>query len=89
MEIQPNLNAAKVSPLPADRPTIRRSEPAADQVVFSDTAALEAAVQALPELRVEKLQEAMKAIGDPAYPPEETMRRMAHLLAMHWPPNEV
>jgi hypothetical protein len=89
MEIQPNLNAGKIIPLPADRPPVRRSEPKADQAVFSSATALEAAAQALPETRVERVQEAAVLVGDPTYPPEEMMRRMAHLLAMHWPPNEV
>jgi hypothetical protein len=88
MEIQPNLNAGKVNPLPADRPVVRRSEPKADEVVFSGAAALEAATQEVPEVRVERVQEAARLVGDATYPPEEVMQRMAHLLAMHWPPNE-
>jgi hypothetical protein len=89
MEIQPNLNAGKANPLPADRPVVRRSEPKADQVVFTGAAALEAAARDLPDVRVEKVQEATDLVGDPTYPPAEMMLRMAHLLAMHWPPNEV
>jgi len=88
MEIQPNLNAGKVNPLPAEPAQVRRIEPTTDQAAFSGAAALEAAMQRLPEVRTDRVRDAAQLIGDPSYPPEQTMKRLANLLAMTWPPYE-
>jgi hypothetical protein len=49
---------------------------------FESSHALESRLAALPEIRPEKLEQARLMIGDPAYPPQQTIRSIAVLLAM-------
>ena len=49
---------------------------------FQSSQALEARLQSTPNIRADKVARARELIGDPAYPPRETMEGLAHLLAM-------
>jgi len=71
-----NSPAAKAS-RPSDSDTASSALAA-----FENSRALEAGLDQLPDVRADKVEEARKLIADPAYPPRETLRRIATLLAM-------
>ncbi len=49
---------------------------------------LRRALDALPEVRADVVQRGRELVGDPAYPSRETMRGLAHLLALGLKENE-
>jgi hypothetical protein len=53
-----------------------------DVSVFETSRALEARLKDLPDVRADKVDNAKRLIGDPQYPPRETIRRIAALLAL-------
>jgi len=50
--------------------------------VFENSRALEARLGAIPDIRPEVVETGRRLVGDPAYPPRETIQRIATLLAM-------
>jgi hypothetical protein len=50
--------------------------------VFENSRALEARLGEIPDVRPEVVQTGRRLVGDPAYPPRETIQRIATLLAM-------
>ena len=50
---------------------------------FDGADGLERSLQATPEVRPQTIARAQQLIGDVAYPPPKTIRRIAALLAMH------
>jgi hypothetical protein len=83
MEIKLNSNIDSVARLSQTQSKASRpvSQPAALSE-FENSKALEARLQELPDVRVEKLQRAQRLVGDPTYPPRETIQRLAALLAI-------
>ncbi|HEV8541080.1 MAG TPA: hypothetical protein VGR78_01700 [Verrucomicrobiae bacterium] len=49
---------------------------------FENSRALETQLTQLPDVRPEKVDDAKRLIGDPAYPPRVTIQRIATLLAI-------
>jgi hypothetical protein len=83
MEIKLNVNVDSVARVSSTRPKASRpidSDSASS--AFENSRALEARLEQLPDVRAEKLDSARRAVGDPAYPPRETIQRIATLLAM-------
>ena len=75
-------SVARVStntPAKASRPIDSDS----DVSVFETSRALEARLKDLPDVRADKVEDGKRLIGDPAYPPRETIRRIAALLALN------
>ena len=50
--------------------------------VFENSRALEARLEAIPDVRREVVEYGRRLVGDPAYPPRETIQLIATLLAM-------
>ena len=74
-------SVARVSnntPTKASRPIDSDS----DVSVFETSRALEARLKDLPDVRADKVDNGKRLIGDPEYPPRETIRRIAALLAL-------
>jgi len=84
MEINLDVNARKVlsdaAPSPAQRPP-GPSNPTNTE--FRAAAALERALQSRPDIRPERVEETRALVGQPTYPPRETIQKLASLLAMH------
>lgn len=59
-----------------------------DRTEFRAVDSLRGALDALPEVRADVVQRGRELVGDPAYPPTETMRGLAHLLAIGINENE-
>jgi hypothetical protein len=84
MQIKLNTNIDSVARVNTVQP--KASRPVDRQAAlseFEESQALEARMMELPETRSEKVQEAKRLIGDPAYPPRETIQRLATLLAIN------
>jgi hypothetical protein len=83
MEIE--FNPARTSATGAGQPVgrheaaqaIRKAEP------FERADALETALKGIPLVRADKVQYAQNLVTDVKYPPEETLDRIANLLAIH------
>lgn len=58
-------------------PAVRAEQP------FERAAALEKTLKEIPLVRAEKVQHARSLVADVKYPPEETLDRLANLLALH------
>jgi hypothetical protein len=83
MEIKLNTNIDSVARLSQSQPKASRPvdhQPALSE--FTNSHALEARLEELPDLRSDKVQHAKRLVGDPTYPPRETMQRLAALLAI-------
>ena len=82
MEIE--LNTSRLSPVPPPQltPRVRAAAPARDEAEFSGTEALTEALARLPDTRPEVVQKAREVVGSVKYPPDETLNRIAKLLAM-------
>lgn len=57
----------------------------ADAATFSGSEAMNQALAGVPDKRVEVIQRAQKLLGDPTYPPRETIHQLSELLAMRLP----
>lgn len=82
MEINSNLKAGplgdRIAPL---RSTAAAS--AANSAIFDGAAALETGLKETPAVRPEVVARARELISDPSYPPQEMVRKISLLLAMH------
>jgi hypothetical protein len=83
MEIKLNRNIDSVTrvvstPAKASRPIDADSALS----VFENSRALEARLGAIPDVRADRIETGRRLVGDPAYPPRETIQRIAALLAM-------
>lgn len=85
MEVKPNQNTSPISPVSMHRTEVRRVQPAAEQVNLEGAAAVNRALQATPAVRPEVVERARTLVGDPTYPPRETILKLSHLLAMNLP----
>ena len=83
MEIKLNSNIDSVARLGNHQ--LKTSRPIDQQPSmseFQNSQALETRLNDLPDVRTDKLQEAKRLVGDPTYPPRETIQRLATLLAI-------
>jgi hypothetical protein len=83
MEIRSNLNVGKAEAASVEKPVSRPVAAASE-----DTAVFQAAVQVrqtlreVPDVRPEIVERARRLVGDPGYPPRETLQKIATLLAI-------
>lgn len=83
MEIE--FNPVRAAAAGAGQPVARReAAPAVSgDVPFERAVALEQALKEIPLVRPEKVEHARSLVADVKYPPEETLDRLANLLAIH------
>ena len=82
MEVKLDTNVSPVSLRPLSKPTTPPVPPT-DSIRFDGADQLNQSLQATPEVRRETVDRAQQLIGDVNYPPPQTIRRLAALLAMH------
>lgn len=82
MEIQPNQNTGAVNNALTSRGVTRPRKPSPEEVSFAATSNIDQALRDLPALRVEVVERAQKLVGDPTYPPRETIHQLSQLLAL-------
>ncbi len=85
MEIQPNPNTGPVQNAFNSRGVTRPRKPSAEEVSFAASSNADQALRDLPMVRVDAVERAQKLVGDPTYPPRETIKKLSHLLAMRMP----
>lgn len=81
MEINTSISAGVVNGAMASR-RAAVLKPRSDRVTFDDSVALNSSLENVPDTRAAAVQRARDLIGDVAYPPEETIRKLSHLLAI-------
>jgi len=87
MEINLDLNARRVPSEAVTPPAPRvlaRSE--TTNTEFRAAAALERALKTQPDVRPDRVEAGRWLVGQPTYPPRETIQKIASLLAMHLNP---
>ena len=81
IEFNPARTPATGAGLPVGRrgaaPAVRAEQP------FERAAALEQALKDIPLVRADKVEHARNLVADVKYPPQETLDRIANLLALH------
>lgn len=83
MEVNPNISAATALRLGAKPAVTPRSNARVqDSASFGDAAAVDGAFQQTPDVRPEAVTRARALGSDVKYPPLETIRAIANLLAM-------
>jgi hypothetical protein len=83
MEIKLNRNIDSVARVVNTQPKASRPIDSDSALsAFENSRALEARLEQLPDVRPDKLETGRRLVGDPAYPPRETIQRIATLLAM-------
>lgn len=85
MEIQPNQNTGAAQNALNSRGVTRPRKPSPEEVSFAATSNVDQALRELPALRVEVVERAQKLVGDPTYPPRETIHQLSELLALRMP----
>jgi hypothetical protein len=86
MEIELNTNRAPSVPPTPPPPRVRPAAAAEDEEAkFSGAAALADALARLPDTRSEMVHKSREVVGSVKYPPDETLNRIARLLAMQLP----
>ncbi len=83
MEIE--FNPARPAATGAGQSVARRTAAPAvpAEASFERAAVLESSLKEIPLVRPEKVEHARSLVADVKYPPEETLDRIANLLALH------
>jgi hypothetical protein len=85
MEIKTSMNVSGVNgPTPSGRPAAPARK-AGDTASFARSAAVEAALKSLPDIRPEAVDRAKQLISDPNYPPAATVKQLSQFLAANLP----
>jgi hypothetical protein len=83
MEIKLNVSVDSVARVSSTQPKASRPIDSDSALsAFENSRALEARLEQLPNVRSDKLETGRRLVGDPTYPPRETIQRIATLLAM-------
>jgi hypothetical protein len=83
MKITPNYHVSPVGRGPVEAAAAKKPTPAADEVSFTGTEALQTALRAQPEVRPEKVAQARDLVALSTYPPPELLRKISNLLAVN------
>lgn len=86
MEIKPNNNVEPVTRAWAAPTRASAARAGTDSAAFEHAQALEQALQTAPAVRPEMVARARQLISDVKYPPDETIRQIATLLALSLEP---
>ncbi len=82
MDIRPTGNLDPLSRLGVNGAKKPVPPPASDKADFSDTAAIQDALAALPDSRAEVVEHGKELVAQSTYPPPETIKRISNLLAV-------
>lgn len=82
MEINPNIRTGGVARPTSQQPVTPRSISSADTAAFSGAETVRGSLSQVPNARPEQVARARELIQDIEYPPLDTIKRIAVLLAM-------
>jgi hypothetical protein len=86
MQVNPSGNISVTGSIP--RPTNNNAvRPEGDQAEFVNSQTIDQALRDQPEVRPEAVAMAKGLVEDASYPPDETVRRLANLLALDFTQN--
>lgn len=85
MEIQSHHNIGNIPQVGGPTRQGAASAGRRSEVDLESSRQLDQALQRLPETRPEVVERMRPLVGDPTYPPRETIRSLSHLLAMKMP----
>ena len=85
MRIEPNSDTGAFQSVELRAPIVKREPPISNSAMFSRAEGLNQALQGEPEVREAELERAIALVGQVQWPPMETIRRIANLLARHLP----
>jgi hypothetical protein len=88
MEIKLNTNIDSVARINGLTPKGREVTPAEQEVSFDQSNALNQALADTPNLRRDAVQRGQALLGSVPYPPEETVAKISHLLALSLDTNQ-
>jgi hypothetical protein len=78
-----NTNIGSITGEVPDRAKSQKAPSGQDDVWLDQSAHLDRSFATTPEMRPEVVQRGRQMIGDVTYPPDETIRKLAALLAMN------
>ena len=87
MQVNTNISTDAGNRVPPPAPQAPPVKVAADSVNFSSTTQLERMLRDEKDVRAEEVERAMSLVGQVSWPPPQTIRRIASLLAIKVPPN--
>lgn len=83
MEIKPNAQVEPPPPLVVGQSRPRPVSEPVDEMTFNQSQALDQRLQDEPEVRADKVAHAKELVSGINYPPQETIKKIANLLAMN------
>lgn len=83
MQVNPINNSGSVAGVTNQRDARAARVDAREDASFAQTDKLHSALQALPDIRESEVTRAKALVDQSNYPPMETIRRLANLLAIH------
>jgi hypothetical protein len=82
MQVDPKLTAGVVTWVDTSHTVARKARAETDHVTFAGAKALEEAYKGVPDVRQDVVSRARELVAQSTYPPPETIKRLANLLAM-------
>jgi hypothetical protein len=85
MQVNTNISTDAANRVQPPAPQAPPVKVAADSVNFNRTAHLERMLRDEKDVRAEEVERALSLVGQVSYPPQQTIRRIAALLAIEMP----
>lgn len=82
MQIDPNMSVGAVARTPSQPPAAANAKVPQDQAAFTESEALNEQLKVTPDVRSDKVDQAISLIGQVEYPPPQVIRRISSLLAL-------
>ncbi len=82
-QVDPKFRASPVTRPDTSQPRNRLASSGNEDARFARTDALHKAYSAVPDVRAEAVARAKALVASPSYPPPETIRKIANVLAEH------
>jgi hypothetical protein len=82
MQVDPKFTTGAVTWVNTSQPVARKSRVDSEHVNFSSADALNDDYRKVPEVRVDAVSKAKELVAQATYPPPETIKKIANLLAM-------
>ena len=83
MQIKPNAQVESLPPVVVSQSRPRAASEPVDEVALNQSQALDQRLQDEPEVRADRVAHAKELVSGINYPPQETISKIANLLAMN------
>ncbi len=82
MQVDPKATVSTVTWVDTSQPVARKTKADSDYPTFAGAEALNDEYRQEPEVRIDAVSKAKELVAQATYPPPETIKRIANLLAM-------